>query len=130
VNHVHSALNRSKSASVRSVRRRVDGAGSVKVMMAMIEKENKIPIGHGAQPGVHTFMSIGGFQGRRGKEMDRSCGHNCAEKWRQGVESGGPGSDSLRFLPFGVFPLLLAVKGDHLEKVTATVHDSATSRYL
>jgi hypothetical protein len=70
---------------VRSVSRRVDGAGSVKVMMAiMIEVMNKMSIGHGAQLGVHALMSIGGLQGCRGIEMDRSCGHNCAEKWRQG----------------------------------------------
>jgi hypothetical protein len=63
----------------------VDGAGSVKVMMAIvIEMEDKMSVGHGAQLGVHTLMSIGGFQGRRGIEMDRSCGHNCAEKWRLG----------------------------------------------
>jgi len=107
---------------VRSVSNRVDGAGRVKVMMAMmIVIKNKMSVGHGAQLGVHTLMSIGGFQGCRVIEMDRSCGHNRAEKWRQEGRSGGSGSGGLGILPSGITTPQI---------ITAKSHQIATFRYI
>jgi len=100
----------------------VDGAGRVKVMMAiMIVIKNKMSVGHGAQLGLHTLMSIGGFQGSRGIEMDRSCGHKCAEKWRRKGMSGGSVSGGLGILPSGI---------THPQRITAKSHQIATFRYI